>query len=337
MIGLVVSTRMLLFGKVTGASGTLKGASALSSSFSPYRTNQFCLVGGLLFGGWLSSKYVDGSFEDVSNFPIGRLILAGLCVGVGTTLGNGCTSGHAICGIAQFRIRSVVATCMFMGTGFATAIFSNTSALLPSFTGPKDLTQSIQLALPVTGVLVANAVISTIIPKKMVPLSALRVHALITELLCGTAFGVAMGVSGMSKMSATISFLDLRTFNPALMFVMGGAIPLSAVLFSAAKSTFSEPVLGDGEGYFCPASSAITWQLVVGEALFGIGWGLAGSCPAPAMVNLGNGITNGVGSGVNGMNPWLYVGAVVTGMWACSALMDSGMKSPTAKKGGKGS
>ena len=60
-------------------------------------------------------------------------IIAGLLVGFGSQLGNGCTSGHGICGISSFRIRSLVATCTFLTTGVITAVVANTSSYQPYF------------------------------------------------------------------------------------------------------------------------------------------------------------------------------------------------------------
>jgi uncharacterized membrane protein YedE/YeeE len=79
------------------------------------------------------SLYLPESIQDWSVLSYTRLIVSGYLIGLGTTMGNGCTSGHGICGIAAQRYRSVVATATFMLVGFVTAIVSNTYSYLPVF------------------------------------------------------------------------------------------------------------------------------------------------------------------------------------------------------------
>ncbi|SDD81552.1 hypothetical protein SAMN05216345_11717 [Cupriavidus sp. YR651] len=124
----------------------------------------------------------------------------------------------------------------------------------------------------------------------------------ITALLAGLLFGVGLIVSGMANPAKVLGFLDLAgTWDPSLAFVMVGAILLGSLAFLIAKrrkrSFLGLPVQ-------LPASTNVTLRLVLGSAAFGIGWGLAGFCPGPALVALGAGYPKAVG----------FVAAMVAGM-----------------------
>lgn len=75
------------------------------------------VVGGALFAAWLATPAA------MPRSPI-LLALAGLLVGFGTVTGSGCTSGHGVCGLGRRSVRSLVATCTFMATGFATVFIA---------------------------------------------------------------------------------------------------------------------------------------------------------------------------------------------------------------------
>jgi uncharacterized protein len=118
LIGIAASALLLFSGRVAGISGILGGLLSKAPKDGPWR---LAFIGGLLVGGLLLAILWPGTFHS----PTGRTLLmvaaAGVLVGFGTRLGNGCTSGHGICGLSRFSGRSLVATLTFMGTGFATA------------------------------------------------------------------------------------------------------------------------------------------------------------------------------------------------------------------------
>jgi uncharacterized membrane protein YedE/YeeE len=102
--------------------------------------------------------------------------------------------------------------------------------------------------------------------------------------LAGLAFGFGLLVSGMSSPTKVLSFLDLAgAWDPSLAFVMGGAVLTATPLFWLARSR-KKPLAGDG--YDSPETRIIDRKLIVGAVLFGVGWGLAGICPGPAVVDL---------------------------------------------------
>ena len=111
-----VSSSLLLWGlgRISGVSGIY--SSVLSLNKESYWRYSFIL--GLIFGGvLLRSLFPTALFNyEVSGSPL-RIIIAGLLVGFGTRLGNGCTSGHGVCGISRLAKRSLLATITFIGVG----------------------------------------------------------------------------------------------------------------------------------------------------------------------------------------------------------------------------
>lgn len=114
----------------------------------------------------------------------------------------------------------------------------------------------------------------------------------LAALLSGLIFGFGLILSGMANPAKVLGFLDLAgSWDPSLAFVMGGAIGVGVVAFALAKKR-DRSLLGDKMNM--PTSTAIDKRLVVGGMLFGIGWGLAGICPGPALVLVGAGQTKGI-------------------------------------------
>ncbi|MYN08769.1 YeeE/YedE family protein [Pseudoduganella aquatica] len=108
-----------------------------------------------------------------------------------------------------------------------------------------------------------------------------------TSLLAGLTFGVGLIVSGMANPAKVLGFLDLAgQWDPSLAFVMGGAIAIGLVSFALARRRTTSFL---GERLRMPASRVVDRRLVAGSALFGIGWGIAGFCPGPALASLGTG------------------------------------------------
>lgn len=107
------------------------------------------------------------------------------------------------------------------------------------------------------------------------------------EFAIGLLFGLGLILAGMTDPGKVLAFLDLAgAWDPSLAFVMGGAIAVGAVAFAVARRR-TTAVLGGAMQL--PARRDIDRPLVVGSLVFGIGWGLAGFCPGPAVVALGAG------------------------------------------------
>jgi uncharacterized membrane protein YedE/YeeE len=106
-------------------------------------------------------------------------------------------------------------------------------------------------------------------------------------LLCGLIFGTGLLVSGMMQPSKVLGFLDLcGAWDPSLAVVMAAALAVAWPGFAYARRR-GQPVLAAKSWW--PTASAIDPPLVIGSVLFGIGWGLVGLCPGPAVENLATG------------------------------------------------
>lgn len=109
----------------------------------------------------------------------------------------------------------------------------------------------------------------------------------ITEYIVGLLFGMGLIISGMANPEKVLGFLDITgTWDPSLAFVMGGGVLVGLFAFTAAKKR-QTACLGDPMNL--PSSTSITPRLVIGSLLFGIGWGLAGICPGPALISMAAG------------------------------------------------
>ena len=122
--------------------------------------------------------------------------------------------------------------------------------------------------------------------------------------LAGLIFGAGLCISGMNRPEKVLGFLDLAgLWDPSLACVMVGAI---GVAFFAFRAAASRPVAWFGDPVRLPTNKAIDRQLLAGSAIFGLGWGLAGVCPGPAIVDLG----------FRDPRAAIFVGAMLAGMAA---------------------
>lgn len=125
---------------------------------------------------------------------------------------------------------------------------------------------------------------------------------LLMSLLTGLIFGLGLIVSGMTDPSKVTGFLDLAgAWDPSLALVMGGAIGVNLIAFRLAR-TRARAILGGP--MHLPEARQIDRRLVLGGLTFGVGWGLAGFCPGPALASLATG----------GSKPLIFTLAMLLGM-----------------------
>lgn len=130
---------------------------------------------------------------------------------------------------------------------------------------------------------------------------------LLAAFAAGLVFGVGLILSGMTDPGKVIGFLDVAgRWDPSLGFVMGGALLVGFFAFRAA-GTRAQTFFGGAMRL--PASRSIDARLVLGSVVFGVGWGLAGFCPGPALVSLGSGVPQAA----------IFVTAMLGGMLAYTA------------------
>ncbi|MEB0114104.1 YeeE/YedE family protein [Variovorax sp. RTB1] len=138
-----------------------------------------------------------------------------------------------------------------------------------------------------------------------------------TALVSGLLFGVGLLVSGMANPAKVLGFLDVfGTWDPSLAFVMAGAIAVGLVAFGVARRMTRSL---SGEPMRLPATQSIDRRLMAGAVVFGVGWGLAGFCPGPALVALA------AGSG----KALIFVLAMVAGM-VLYEWLETRRKNPSA-------
>ena len=126
--------------------------------------------------------------------------------------------------------------------------------------------------------------------------------AMLLSLLAGLLFGIGLVVSGMANPAKVLGFLDLAgPWDPSLAFVMAGAIAVGVVAFAVARR---RTVSFLGLQMKLPAAGPPDRRLVAGSLLFGVGWGIAGVCPGPAVVAFGMGELKAV----------VFVAAMLAGM-----------------------
>ncbi|EJG0971696.1 YeeE/YedE family protein [Vibrio parahaemolyticus] len=111
LLGISATILLLVNGKIAGISGIMNGI--MSPKKGDYSWRLLFAV-GMIAGGLISVLMLGVAAPSSANLSLGMVIAAGLLVGIGTRLGNGCTSGHGICGMGRLSKRSIVATCVFM-------------------------------------------------------------------------------------------------------------------------------------------------------------------------------------------------------------------------------
>ena len=121
--------------------------------------------------------------------------------------------------------------------------------------------------------------------------------------LSGTLFGACLAISGMTQPAKVIGFLDVAgAWDPSLAFVMGAAL----LVYAPAYALLVKPRIDAyvARGFKLPSATQIDARLLIGAAVFGAGWGVAGFCPGPAITSLASGAWQAV----------VFVAAMVAGM-----------------------
>jgi uncharacterized protein len=135
-------------------------------------------------------------------------------------------------------------------------------------------------------------------------------NRLFAAALGGVLFGLGLVVAGMTNPQKIVGFLDVfGVWDPSLALVMGGALAVTAVLFPLIVRR-GRPLF-DARLYL-PTRRDLDVQLVAGSALFGVGWGIAGYCPGPALASLGRPVAAAA----------LFVALMIAGMLGKRYLLD---------------
>lgn len=134
-----------------------------------------------------------------------------------------------------------------------------------------------------------------------------------SSLGAGALFGAGLVVSGMTRPTKVIGFLDFGgRWDASLIFVMAGAVLVYMALFRVILRRRRAPLFG--VEFHLPTRKDIDLRLVAGSALFGVGWGLGGYCPGPALVSLGAGLLPAL----------VFAAAMAAGMWLETLVPQAG-------------
>ena len=128
---------------------------------------------------------------------------------------------------------------------------------------------------------------------------------LLTAFIIGSLFGLGIALSGMANPAKVLNFFDVAgSWDPSLIFVMGGALVTTAIGYRLVFGQRTAPVFE--KGFLVPTSTQLDRYLIGGSAIFGIGWGIAGFCPGGAIPALGLGYGE----------TFQFVGAMIAGIMA---------------------
>lgn len=270
-IGAACGIYMLTTGRIAGNSGALK-----SLVLGPMETTKVTFIGGLLLGGIYMKALLPTCFASTPPSASLALVASGLAVGLGTALGNGCTSGHGLCGLSRLSLRSLVAVPVFMVTAIGAATWSSGATFGPMVPIGTTSASTVAVAWQAAAGLAAG-----LVPLALIPVDyGKEAYA---GLWTGLCFAVGLSVGGMVRPSVVTSALAPAHFDPTLWVLFMTALATTFVFYRVADALGVKAA----NAYSAASSRRIDGSLVLGAALFGLGWGTSGLCPGPHIVGLG--------------------------------------------------
>ncbi|KAG0699679.1 hypothetical protein DFH29DRAFT_935868 [Suillus ampliporus] len=272
-IALSVHSLLVLNGSVLGVSGFVH------RSFRGDKSAMASVV-GLALGGIAVGIIGDvDTPEPQAASSLLRMVFSGLLVGIGTKLANGCTSGHMICGLSRFSLRSLVATVTFFASAVSATHFVHGDAL--------GISGSLDWALDNQGRQFLGATLAlgilwftytcTALKNGTGDGSKLIILRYLASFLTSLAFAFSIRLGNMVDPHRVLAFLILplsSAFDPTLVFLAASALPLTTLLYRYAR--VEQPRFGGK--WNISTSNKIDLRLILGSVIFGIGWGIGGLC-----------------------------------------------------------
>eukprot|EP01084_Bolivina_argentea_P085188 153962_1 len=309
LIGNAAILYLIMYGRVCGISGIIGRVLDHAFSFGRNKKQNAQLIQfGFVLGLFISSILWLQPSKNTTN-PL-LMLLAGLLVGFGTRYGCGCTSGHGICGLARKSMRSVVAVSCFLLSAIITATFMNKYFNYLYKSGPLFVKHENDYGKYIHWIFII-LIIGILFERN----SHLNVYALLetlSSIIIGIIFGYGLVLSGMVQPSKVINFLNINPFNfanhwdPSLIFVLCFGLMISVTLYPLILKYLDEPIC-DKTGFHMPTNTVIDKRLIIGACIFGIGWGIGGVCPGPAIIVMM--------STYNTYDPfWMWVLGLIIGM-----------------------
>lgn len=283
IMSIASSIHLVLRGKITGISG---------ACFRCVKGNDFyynlSFILGLLSISTTAKCFYPSStvFEPTSAYLIDLsfigFLISGFLVGFGTKLANGCTSGHGVCGLPRLSKRSIVAVvtfCLF-GIGFATFRYHYPFLHTDFLTNIIPVIDyKIVFFVSFCGSVGGFCGLSIILISKK---KWDELRDIVIAFCIGALFGYGLLQSGMACRHKVVNFLAISSnWDITLLFVLASAVGLNLITFTIILKYKSSPVFGS---YDLPSNNNVTIKLVMGAAIFGIGWGFCGICPGPGIL-----------------------------------------------------
>jgi uncharacterized membrane protein YedE/YeeE len=274
LIGLACTAHLMFSGRITGISGIIKDVMQKQSSWA------LALVVGML----ITASFLPAPPDPkISGF---HTAFAGLLVGIGSQMANGCTSGHGVCGLARRSKRSMVAVGTFMIT--ALSMCNRKIPELPAL----DKFLAGAPGIPFKGVLgfVLILVILIALNEFVWKRSREGMANLITAMTTGSVFALGLSISGLNnphRIRASLNWCaGFHSWDSVLLFGFAGSILVTGFLFPIILQRQHPAFHAHFE---IPTDQDIDPRLIIGSALFGLGWSIAGVCPGPGIFGLASG------------------------------------------------
>eukprot|EP00977_Amphora_coffeiformis_P001416 scaffold289_cov147-Amphora_coffeaeformis.AAC.1 len=317
LIGSSAATLLLFSGDILGASGFcstigLEPKKILTDPSQHWKLvflSTFMLTSSIYLGSGYDKDHDQLRMPSILAYCIG-----GICTGFGTKLSNGCTTGHGMCGMARLSKRSIVAVLTFMSTAVATttlltspnALLKEYSGFLRDYSGAREGVLLPMWSLGLTVASVAAALVAPLLHSKKEKTENEPSHMakIGPAAVAGSLFARGLYMGGMIYRDTVLGFLDVSQmakgmWNPTLMFVMAGGMVVSFTAYQflekhrvfQSTASLKKPLLQpEGTPFGVPTNQVIDRDLLLGAALFGIGWAIGCICPGQGMFNAAVGV-----------------------------------------------
>lgn len=210
-------------------------------------------------------------------------LFGGILIGIGSRWSGGCTSGHGVCGLPRLSIRSLIAICIFMPSGIATATYLSTKKIFVAENiFPDEFHGNYQF---ITGRILNGMQIIAFVGAMFLLVNERRIVEKLKSFvffIMGDLFGLGLVISGMCSRDKILAFLTFNNqWDPSLLFVMFSAVLINLCTFQSIIY-YGKPLSGES---LARPSTDLDLGIYLGPILFGTGWGITGLCPGPALAN----------------------------------------------------
>lgn len=207
--------------------------------------------------------------------------LSGILVGFGSKLGNGCTSGHGVCGLPRFSLRSWTFIILMMVCSISFAnIFKAEHLFSPAI--KEEIVENHSLVfvkvISISGFILLNTTFIYLILKSLIN----QFYSYFVTFLVAFTFALGLIISGFVKRSKVINFLVFdKNWDPSLGIILGTVFTMNYFFF---KNIFKQKKPFLKENFTMPSKNKVDFKLVMGGCIFGLGWAISGICPGPALL-----------------------------------------------------